>query len=261
MNQERNRRIHFSYGILLAVLVLVAGVCFAASSIVLYTSGSEQPFTPERVAEQFSRIAIAVWLCVAGVIGGGIVALVFPVDTGAVRARMSGEAMLRRLVLKLEHTHPARIFAEKHRRLFRYLRIFAGVLSACALIPFILHVCRSENFETGAETLNGSVIQALFLLLPALLVAFGLFLALGLIEDAQIGKDIRAVKAALQGAAAAKEAVANQDTGRKAWTKLIFRILALTAAVAFVVLGILNGGAANLLGNAIVLCTSCIGLG
>ena len=72
-------RIHLIYSIVLSVFTVIAGICLIAACIGIYNIG-DRPFSPERVAEAFSTIALPVYLCVALIILGFILDFFSPTE-------------------------------------------------------------------------------------------------------------------------------------------------------------------------------------
>ena len=56
MNDDKARRLHYIYSILLSVCIVIAGLCLILACIGIYRSG-EQPFSREAVADAFSDIS------------------------------------------------------------------------------------------------------------------------------------------------------------------------------------------------------------
>lgn len=75
------KRIHFIYGILLSVMLVITGICLCVACVGIYLSG-EQPFSREAVAAAFGYIAVPVYLCLALVVGGFILDAISPAEPG-----------------------------------------------------------------------------------------------------------------------------------------------------------------------------------
>ena len=93
MSTKTKGRIHLVYGICLGALIVAVGVCFALSCLSIYESG-DSPFTRESISAHFSRIAVPTWLCILGVIGGGVLSLALPLEGAKVKSRRDPEAAL-----------------------------------------------------------------------------------------------------------------------------------------------------------------------
>ncbi|MBQ4112780.1 MAG: hypothetical protein IJD38_08295 [Clostridia bacterium] len=264
MSQKTKERIHLVYGIILSVLILTVGVCFALSCLSIYRSGSS-PFTKESISVHFHRIAIPVYICIAGVIGGGILSLALPVTEGKVRSRRHPEDALEKLSARLDLSScdedTATAIRDERIRRRRVTAIF-GFLAGITLIPALIWCVNPAHFSI--ENLNTDIKTAAALVLPCTAVALGLWVATVLLRGASISRETAAVKAALaSGKGKTPEKSVPEQRKLTADPRFLWGVrgLILAVGVLFIVLGILNGGMADVLGKAIRICTECIGLG
>lgn len=80
MTKETKMRILRVYSILLGVVIVIAALCLMAGCLSIYNSG-RQPYSPEIVAQTFSKISIPVFLCIGMIILGFVLNfLLSPVD-------------------------------------------------------------------------------------------------------------------------------------------------------------------------------------
>ncbi len=270
MPLKRKETVHLIYGICLSVLILSVGICFVLSCLSIYKSGTS-PFTRESVAAHFDRIAIPVYLCIAGVIGGGVLSLALPLESGKVRPYRESKVTLDILSAKLNLTDceaslQATIRGE--RRFRRGTTVMAGILSALAVLPALAWCVNPNHFSV--ENLNSDIRTAAALVIPCAVLALGMRVVAILLCGASVSRETTLIKAALK---AVPTAVSGKDsTYDKALShkkKLTsdprflwgVRGVVFAIGVAFIVLGIRNGGMADVLGKAIRICTECIGLG
>ena len=262
MTSEKKRRLHKVYGVVLSVLILLTGGCLAISCISIYKSG-DAPFTYESIAAHFDRIAIPVYLCIGGVLGGFLVTLVWPLEEKSFKPRREEGVVLKRLTARLDTElcdaeTLASIFRE--RRMRRIVTVTATVVGV-ASFAYPLLLC----FKKGAftvENLNGDVIAASLAVLPAAVLALTAGIAARLLCGASVSRETALVKAAL--AAGHKKTAVTSDVTPKAdrpRVRLAIRSAILAIAVLLIILGVCNGGMADVLGKAIRICTECIGLG
>lgn len=267
MSSKTKGRIHLVYGICLSVLLVAVGVCFALSCISIYGSGPS-PFTRESIAAHFDRIAIPVYICIAGVLGGIVLSLALPLEGGRVKSRRDAEVALDKLTARLDlsvcapHTS---VSIRRERVLRRVTAIVAGVLTVVALVPALVWCVNPTHFSI--ENLNGDIKAAAALILPCAAVALGVWVVAVLLRGASVARETAAVKAAL--ASSREKAAAHDEKAKPDKRKLTsdprfvwgVRGVVLIVGVVFIVLGVLNGGMADVLGKAIRICTECIGLG
>ena len=266
MSNETKGRIHLIYGILLSVLILTVGVCFALSCISIYQSGAS-PFTRESISTHFARIAIPTYICIAGVIGGAILSLVLPVEGGKVKSRRDPEDALHKLSARLDLTACDEATAASirmERRWRRRVTVILTVLAGVTLLPALMWCVNPAHFSI--ENLNTDIRTAALFILPCAAVSLGLLTGERLLRHASVARETATVKAALAAVKGGAPASKNGKSDKKNWTsdsRFVWGVRGaiLAVGIVFIVLGVRNGGMADVLGKAIRICTECIGLG
>lgn len=267
MSLKAKGRIHRIYGIVLAVLILAVGVCFALSCISIYRSGEAAPYTKESISAHFSRIAVPVCICIAGIVGGMVLSLALPVEGGKVKPCRQPEDALDRLrarptLAACDAVTAAAIRRERAWR--RRVTVILGVLAGLTLFPALVRCVNPACFSV--ERLNEDIKAAALLAIPCAVAALGLLVAASLLRRASVIREIALVKAAL---ATGKGVTQPSKKGRPeskaplSDPRILWGVRGLILAVGLllVLLGIANGGMADVLGKAIRICTECIGLG
>lgn len=266
MSEKTKGRVHLVYGICLAVLIVAAGVCFALSCLSIYESG-DSPFTRESISTHFQRIAIPVWACVAGVIGGAILSLALPVDGGKVKSRRDPETALSKLAARLDLSGCDEAVADsirKERKWRRAVTVILWVLAGITLLPALMWCVNPAHFSI--ENLNTDIKTAALFILPCAAVSLGLLTGERLLRHASVARETATVKAALAAVKGGAPAPKNGKSDKKKWTshpRFVWGVRGaiLVVGIVFIVLGVRNGGMADVLGKAIRICTECIGLG
>ena len=260
MSDNMKKRVHLLYGILISVMLTVSGVLLMMSCVNVYRIG-HRPFTPENIAAEFSKIAVVVWITVAIVAIGIILALVLPEEKAKLRATVDKKAMLARLNRRIDaETLPVKIKEklEAEAWLCKALRIEVIEIIAIAAIIGLVYALNFGNFTADHDA---SVLRACLLILPLAFLGIGVATAYVLIESASLDRRIALVKSVM---ATAKGKAADAEACEKAsspWLTVGIRIAVAALAIVFIVLGIFNGGMADVLSKAINICTECIGLG
>lgn len=266
MSSKIKGRIHLIYGICLALLIVAVGVCFALSCLSIYESG-DSPFTRESVAAHFRRIAIPVWLCVAGVLGGVILSLVLPLEGSRVKARRDPEATLEKLAARLALSACDEAVAasiRKERKWRRTVTVIPSILAGVSLLPALMWCVSPAHFSI--ENLSADIKTAAAFVLPCAVLALGMGGAAVLLRGASVARETALVKAALisvKGSAAVEKKEKSDKINWVSDSRFIWGVRGaiLAVGVVCIVLGVLNGGMADVLGKAIRICTECIGLG
>lgn len=287
MSQKIRGRIHLIYGIILSVLILSVGVCFALSALSIYQSGASSPYTAESISAHFSRFAPLVYVTLAVVVGGVILAWTIPrrdlvvrgseddpLDVileryrrGLYRPVKDPATILKRLLTRVDEGELApdcRASLTKERRLRRMVGIFAAVLSAGAMVPAFVWCCNIDHFSINY--LSEDIKTAALFVIPCAAVALGVLVGSTLIRQASVIRETAVVKAAMA-ERKGKTALVQKDMADKrnllADPRVLWGVRAVILAVGilFVVLGVINGGMDDVLGKAVRICTECIGLG
>ena len=116
-------KVSFISGIVISLLVIVTGLCFAISCVHIYISGGNRPFTYESIGTHFKYIALPVILTIISVVCGGVLSIIYPIKE-KLPTGVSLYAMLKLTYRKKNGI----ICAEsiKHRRYRTYVRLICG---------------------------------------------------------------------------------------------------------------------------------------
>lgn len=225
-----------------AGLILILAIALILSCVQIYESGS-RPFNREIIAQYASKLAILGLLCLVCVITG----LLLPKSQEKAVAIRDLQAQLNRYQEHLPEAKKEQSLRKTYRRVFRI------TLVALSIAP-VLYFMDSSHF--GITDVNGDILRATMVILIPTIAAMALHLSLQHLTHISIRREIELYRSndIKPGKAPEKE---NFDP-----RKLKFiRISLLVASIALVVIGAFNGGAADVLGKAIRICTECIGLG
>ena len=277
MSQTTIRRIHLAYGIVLSLLVITLGILLIVSCLDIYHSGP-RPFSVESVSEHFADIALPFYLCLIWALGGFVLALALPLEKSRLKAAVSPQETLRRLSTKLDAAkQPDGIRRE---RVLRLVLICVNTalyfIGATLSLIYLLNKANFPAQNANAEILNGALAVGINLALP-----FALSVALCFINKASVKREIMYVKQEIVEKSHAKieKAIRNEvvEQGnispdpitkeksffakREKEILLVVRCAVLVIGLAFVIVGMVNGGMADVVQKAIKICTECIGLG
>ena len=125
---------------------------------------------------------------------------------------------------------------------------------------------KGGNLTVVCPTADTDIKTAALLVIPCAVVALGILVGATLLRRASFVRETALVKAAI---AERREKTApaahGSETDPKPFSKPLvlwgLRGVILAVGIVLIVLGILNGGMADVLGKAIRICTECIGLG
>lgn len=254
MASDRIQKLRRIYGIILSGVIILAGICLMVACVGIYLSGDE-PFSREAVAAAFAPISIPVYLCLVMVIAGFVLKLALPCPAGKAAAVKQHSVMRNRLLAKadLENCSDdlrAGILAEQTRRK-KNSRICAAVLAVSAVV-FLIYALDGSHFH--ASDINGSMVRAMFVLLPCLAVSLASCIWLVAARNTSLLHEIELLKQC------PKAAVSRTEAAKPDYTKKV-RTALLVAAIALAIFGFCTGGTADVLTKAVNICTECIGLG
>lgn len=266
MTENTAARIRLIYGAVLALLIAAVGVLLAVSCISIYRSG-ERPFTPEAIGAHWSRIAIPFYICLAAGIGGGVLDACLPSAKARVHAFHFPMDRLQARTIDGTYTPDTAARIKRERRLRLILRLVTLLFWLGCAIPSLIYLFNTANFPNFEQNPTPEVIAACRLVLPLAVTAIGFSVATSLLADASAQREIALCRAicadesAIPVAACRRPLSTLRVSDRCKHAPLILRIALAVLALLFILLGVLGGDAADVLGKAIRICTECIGLG
>lgn len=259
MNEEKLRKVRKIYGIILSALIIFVGICFITSCIVIYLSG-DRPFSRQSVGTQLGSILVPIILCILGILGS-IVFTAFPLQEPKIKSKIDHRVTLLRLKNRCDFEKCPREYLEQINKERKSRLIFqictAVVITASFAVSFIYCLIK-DNFSTA--DINDSIARAALVILCCCVVAGGSVIAYNLFASASISKELEIVKKVL---GVSKKAGKTEKAPAKKYSLLlnIIRGAIVAVAVVFIIVGISNGGMADVFEKATRICTECIGLG
>lgn len=251
MTQDKIKRVHRFYSWTLAAILVVVGVLMILSCLDIYNSGPRS-YSAEAIALRFQRIAIPVYIGIAGIIGGITLNIFLPLPSQRSKSLITPRETMLRMRQKVS-VPPV----QKEIRLRLVFRVITSVIFIGLMIYPAIYYLLPGHFTV--EHLNNDVISAVMItMIPA---AVGLALCWGcqLLLNASYRRETAIYKQALvDGQRAAKSEIEETKCCRGLpWVRIVLAAV----AVVFIIVGIFNGGAEDVLKKAIAICTECIGLG
>ena len=280
MSKSTVQRIHRIYGILLAIVTVVAGVCLMVACVNIYQSG-DKPYSREAVAAAFAPISVPVYICLGLITGGCLLQLFLPVERERLKALPAVSRTLERLYARTDVTRweeePRRKVLREQKARWLHRQIAWGLAVAGATV-FLAYALNSGHYSTDV---NGTVIRAMCWLVPCVAVpgGYGLFacfhaaaslrrelavLSMQIVahvvdeekHDASPDRSVEAVKSV---------ALQMPTSRKKGWmtprAEVVVRYSVLAVGLALLVYGFATGGITDVLTKAVNICTECIGLG
>ena len=283
---EKSEKFRLLYSIFLGVFTVAMGIAIICVAADIYYSGKGTGvvYTREIVSERLLSLAIPLIFLIAAIIFGAI----FPLYQ--VKAKRRPEDTLKKLNNKIpqsgEGEYSAALSAYKKAatvRLVAWLVAIAVVLaSSIATLVYLVRAAKGATMNDTEE-----IFALVKHILPWLAAAFATMIAATVACGVFAGKQVAAAKTMIKTgdrsggtqkpelaietkakAVFSKPAFAwigkSVAAVKSAWDKPAFiwavRGALFVVAVVFIVLGIINGGAADVLTKAIKICSECIGL-
>ncbi len=272
MSNKTAKIVNLVYALIMSLAILACALLLIWAALDIYGSG-DRPYTPESIGAHFAMISPALYSSMLLAAGGVLIHIFLP----AQETKLKGE-----IPLKLRHSKMMkRLYAkgcsgESFRRLnskrnLRYaLTSIGAVLYISGAVLALRYVADKDNFpalDANAEVLAGAIAVAICMALP-----FAYSIALSFISNALLNSELKIIKeelaadgegektepkAAFPALVSAKALIAARENG----IILISRCVLISLAAALIIAGAMNGGAGDVLGKAIKICTECIGLG
>ena len=243
-----------------SVCAVLLGIAFIVSVLHLYLTGGEDPYSRERVGEYLT------WLIVPSVITilffiGGVVYNVITGESDVENVKRTNSDLLSSFEKRYDLTAfdgntVAAVTEEKKK--VKVLNICFHLISALLFVIAFVYIAFIA--ELTVEQLNADIIAAFAVVLP--LAAIGVTVQIPRIYllEGSAGRQLQLMKESIKenGAPEAKSAKTNEA---KVDYAVIVKYALLGLSLVLVILGIFNGGMADVLAKAVKICTECIGLG
>lgn len=254
MSKDQVRKVHLIYGCMTALLIVIVAVGLIVSCVAIYQSG-DRPFSREAVTLAFRQLAVPGWLCLAAVVGGIVLHFALPLPAVKDKGIRSEKDTLQRYDCQYPQLpSEAQEKVCKERKLRRtYKFAAASVIVLLAVYP-VIYYADASHFSVA--NLNSDIIHGVLVVLVPTVAALLLVYLCGQLEFKSIHREIEIYK--VNSLKPGKVIYADRND-RKRMTLLRSGLIA--AAVILIIMGIMNGGVADVLGKAIRICTECIGLG
>ena len=274
MSEAKGRKIRFVYGIVLSVLTVVIGALFIMQVLRIYYSGPDKPYSYELVSKRLGEILVPVCIWLVAVVGGAVVWSVFPAEeklTAAVDDKATLEKLKKRLPDCGEEYAVERNALREKARNRKFARCLCAGLCVLSAIVCAIYLFDFSNFpvEDNGSKVTEEVVKMVGAVLPWIVACFIFCIAATVYEGKTIKAETAIVKTLI--AENAKKGVIVKPTKEQKQEKVGFfqskkfllgvRIALLCCGVAFIIVGIFNGGMKDVFAKAIKICTECIGLG
>ena len=268
------KQIWLIYSIVTAILIIALGIGFIISSVRIYSLGVS-PYTTDNISRYYSYIKPLVYALFFYLILGVILFFLLPSENEKPKLSRNEAITLKRLLSRVdsEKSNSGILLKIAHKkRLLIFVRCFFLIISLVLLIPFLTLLFSKESFG-GILTVTKDVTGAVKALIPFAFSVIAFCTASLYIDSYVNSKALALLKVSVaSGEVLIKKNATSVDCGKpkdkasfiKKHSKkltLALRCVLFSLAILFIIVGIMNGGARDVLEKAIRICTECIGLG
>lgn len=282
MSKKTLNKVHLIYGIVLSVLLCVIAVMCVVLCYNIYKTGPS-PFTRQVVYENFKKISILVYFLIALTVGGVMLNVFLPQDKQKTKGRVKDTVVLYKLSKKLTGVDKETSDKIEKQRIIRFVMIIISfIVLFGATIGATVHSV--SGFDSSSKDINEQMIKAcltilsyfsapvLYLIVTVFLCKYSVKKELEIVKNhmknQKIGDDVSETQNNCMGTftkvtSELTEGV-NSIASPKKWHKYIsltVTCVLLAVSVVFIISGVFNGGAKDVLTKAINICTECIGMG
>ncbi len=263
MSNKTKKIIYLIYGILLSILLIISGILLMVSCYNIYSLG-DRPFTPDSISAAFAKIQAILYVTVGAVAVGGLMKIFMPLDEPEFKANIAPITTLKRLEDKydLSLCEKEDVATYKKAKIIRLvLKIITIVICTVFSLPILIVALAPTSYTLEY---NQSVLTLCSLIIPCFVVCALIALAYVYSNDILINTQISSIKALIADGKAQKSEQTECTACKRRKERYHItaaRIIVVSVALIFIVLGIFNGGMADVLSKAINICTECIGLG
>lgn len=246
MKEKQLNVLWICFKILLSIFLVCAGICLIYGVLCIYFIEGE--YSRQIVAETFAKISIPVYIAA----GLSAISLFLPLANAKSKAKINPKFKLELLRRNKDLTALAeenKTLLKKRRNNRRIIQVIEILVVAVSSVAFLIYGLNSNNYT---KDINSSVINAMYVLVPCLLVMF----IAAVICESFINKSYKAETDILIKLPSLKAEPLKTDK-----KLLVIRCVVVLAALAMLVFGLATGGFYDVLTKAVNICTECIGLG
>ena len=263
LSEKSRKTIHFILGCICTVLIIALGIGLMVSCWNIYQSGP-RTFSRESIGAALSQPAITILIITTAVscFIGFVAQMVLPLDkakTKALRDELTAMKTLSKKVGTPNAAQSKKINFEKALRTVIWI-VYGLACVVFAVFPAIYLVNR--NHFPGIDP-TGEIKTAALIVMPYALLMLGGYFVADLVSKYSALRQSAVYKQMLMEKNLRTAEPSDPDKQEKTTSAAVtfLRLALIAAAVCFVVVGIFNGSANDVLTKAVKICTECIGLG
>lgn len=259
MTEKNLSRIFCIYRILLSISIIAAGLCLIFGCLSIYYS-KDLTYSRQAVAQVFNTIAVPVYLCLGLSAVSLVLGVIFPAFSVKHNPKISYKNRLSLLLSKKDFKalRGEELKAiEKERKKRKLITALQAVATSVACLVFLIYALNGEHYDNS--DINGSVINAMWVLLPCLSVMLIVSVLAEIFRSKSFMREIEQIKKL---PSLKSSSVENTSDKNKSDIKIsVIRCAILLLSIGILIYGFATGGVYDVLTKAVNICTECIGLG
>ncbi|MBQ8321759.1 MAG: hypothetical protein IJX92_05290 [Clostridia bacterium] len=249
---------------ILPALIILTGALYILASLIIFFGGGEKPYSRESVGAQLIWLSVPSAITVIATVVTGIKSLLEERREAMVKLDTTERAyrLVKRLTLGASFSEEAKEKFEYERKIRRDIILIS--LGATAVVSLISAILILNPNKYTIENLNGDIVSSVFIALPAVVVGFGSAIFAKQVCLASLSRETAVIKEEMKTMGERPKAEPKPHFTETAYYRVItvaVRASVTALALVFIVLGIMNGGMADVINKAVKICTECIGLG
>ena len=252
------------YGRILAiatsVFTVLLGILFIICCAHIYFTGGNMPYSRERVGDYLIVLALPSFVTIALALSGIIYSHVNAIKYDSKSPRTQSE-ILEGFASRFdfdsfdENTKALVLEERKTRKIIAWLTYS---ISALLFAFVLLYITIIADFTV--DNLNSDILSAFAVTLPISAIALAIHIPRAYMMETSAKRELDLLKASIKNHGV--PAPAQKNTGASSVSyALIAKCAIVAVSIVLIILGITNGGMADVLEKAVKICTECIGLG
>ena len=253
----------FGVALALSLTLAAAAVWYIISCVSIYSNGGAAPFTREIVAAELKKLLPISIIAAVLMIAAGVLSL-FTKKPKPTIIRIKSKTLVKITEKKLSAEHLSSDYCDLCLResAFRAKVITAIGAISTVIAAVALIIIADPSRYTVADVNTDIAYSTVYAGAATLLIFAGIYTA-SLTSELSYRRVLEAVREELsrQRAEGVTPTPCEEAPLGEGHTVMLARLIIIAIAVAFIIIGIFNGGMADVLGKAVRICTECIGLG
>lgn len=284
MSEKSIKLVHKVYSIAITLSLVGIAILFIINGIGLFSKNGEIMTSPsplsgeeirELIGQKLLQMIVPIIIVVLLIILGVAIDIFIPTEKEDIKVTRDSYRALNIMLRKHKSSLYKREVADKvHRE--RKLRLYftiSGIALFLVSLIYPLVYAFSENSVTASGNANEEVLTIMLLILIFLIPTVVYAFAIGILFDKSRLREYELIKCGVKQEDAEEGYVSLTDytvsgaisnfisRDLSKILKLVFIGLICVLVVLFIILGIINGGMADVLNKAVNICRECIGLG